>query len=204
MAMNPIMVVLLSFVVLKEALNSWKIAGILSGSIGAVLLTLSSGASTNASYWGDAFLVINSASYAIYLVLAKPMMKKYNPLSLITWIFTLGLIMVVIFPPTSEEVLSTDFQRIPSAVWFKIVYVVVGVTFLTYLLTMYGLKHLSASVSSSYIYVQPVLVILFAYVLSFMGWSADYTATITSEKVALMLLIFFGVYAVTKSSNTKG
>jgi drug/metabolite transporter (DMT)-like permease len=204
MAMNPIMVVLLSFVVLKEALNSWKIAGILSGSIGAVLLTLSSGASTNASYWGDAFLVINSASYAIYLVLAKPMMKKYNPLSLITWIFTLGLIMVVIFPPTSEEVLSTDFQQIPSAVWFKIVYVVVGVTFLTYLLTMYGLKHLSASVSSSYIYVQPVLVILFAYVLSFMGWSADYTATITSEKVALMLLIFFGVYAVTKSSNTKG
>ena len=204
MAMNPIMVVLLSFVVLKEALNSWKIAGILSGSIGAVLLTLSSGASTNASCWGDAFLVINSASYAIYLVLAKPMMKKYNPLSLITWIFTLGLIMVVIFPPTSEEVLSTDFQRIPSAVWFKIVYVVVGVTFLTYLLTMYGLKHLSASVSSSYIYVQPVLVILFAYVLSFMGWSADYTATITSEKVALMLLIFFGVYAVTKSSNTKG
>jgi drug/metabolite transporter (DMT)-like permease len=201
MAMNPIMVVILSFLVLKEALNSWKIAGILSGSAGAVLLTLSSGVDASETFAGDVFLVVNSASYAVYLVLAKPMMKKYNPLSLITWIFTLGLVMVLIFPPTSSNLLATNFQRIPNAVWIKIVYVIVGVTFLTYLLTMYGLKHLSASVSSSYIYVQPVMVILFAYLLSFLGWSADYTASITFEKVAFMMLIFAGVYAVTKSSS---
>jgi drug/metabolite transporter (DMT)-like permease len=203
MAMNPIMVVILSFLVLNEALNSWKIAGILSGSVGAVLLTLSSGADASKTVLGDAFLVVNSASYAVYLVLAKPMMKKYKPLTLITWIFTLGLVLVLLFPPTSADFFATNFQRIPPVVWVKIVYVIVGVTFLTYLLTMFGLKHLSASVSSSYIYVQPVMVILFAYLLSFLGWSADYTASITIEKVVFMLLIFAGVYAVSKSSPQK-
>ena len=78
--------------------------------------------------------------------------------------------------------------------------VVVGVIFFTYLLTMYGLKYLTASVSSAYIYVQPVLVVLFAFVFSALGFADDYTGTITLEKIGYMLVIFAGVYITSVSS----
>ena len=76
----------------------------------------------------------------------------------------------------------------------KIAYIIIGVTFLTYLLTIYGLKYLSPTVSSSYIYFQPVLVIIFAFLFTFLNWSADYTDTITIQKMGYMLMIFTGVY----------
>jgi drug/metabolite transporter (DMT)-like permease len=63
---------------------------------------------------------------------------------------------------------------------------------------MYGLKYLSPSISSSYIYLQPVLVMLFAVLFSVLGVADDYTNTITLNKVIYMLLIFIGVYIISK------
>jgi drug/metabolite transporter (DMT)-like permease len=63
---------------------------------------------------------------------------------------------------------------------------------------MYGLKYLSPTVSSSYIYTQPVMVILFAWLFTVLSWSADYTGTITLEKIGYMLVIFAGVYITSK------
>ncbi len=194
MASNPILVVILSFFILKERISSMKSIGVLMGASGAVLLTLTAGTGKGDSLLGDTFLFINAASYAIYLVLAKPLMSKYSPLTVITWVFTFGLLYILLFPPTINELIRTNLETIPFEAWMKIIYVVVGVTFLTYLLTMYGLKSLSPSVSSVYIYVQPVMVIFFAYVFYSIGFSADYTGSITWLKVIYMLLIFSGVY----------
>ena len=149
---------------------------------------------------GDFFLFINALSYAIYLVIAKPLMKKYSPLTVITYVFTFGLGMLFVYPPVLTELFQTNFAVIPSEAWLKIVYVVVGVTFMTYLLTMYGLKYLTPSVSSAYIYFQPVMVMFFAFSFSALGIAADYTGTITLEKIAYMLVIFLGVYITSHSA----
>lgn len=194
MTVNPVLVALLSYFLLKERLSLWRIGGILLATVGAVLLTLTAGTVHGDSVLGDLFLFINAASYAVYLVIAKPLMKKYRPLTVITWVFTFGLMYVLLYPPALTGFYATNFSTIPFDVWMVIVYVVVGVTFLTYLLTMYGLKHLSPTTSSVYIYLQPVLVIFFAYVLLQFGIAEDYTRTITSKKIAYMLLIFIGVY----------
>ena len=178
----------------------WKSVGIVLGAVGAVLLTLTAGTGKGDSTLGDLFLFINSTSYAVYLVLAKPLMKKYSPLTVITYVFTFGVGFILVYPPTLTEFFTTNFSIIPFDVWIKITYVVVGVTFLTYLLTMYGLKYLSASVSSAYIYLQPVLVMFFAYTLSQLGVAEDYTATITWQKIIYMLVIFAGVYITSVSA----
>lgn len=194
MASNPILVVLLSFIILKERFTPRKLVGILLGAVGAILLTLTAGTGKGDSLLGDLFLFINAASYAVYLVLVKPLMQKYSPLTVITYVFTFGSIFILLYPATLQEFATTNFQRIPLEVWYKITYVVVGVTFLTYLLTVFALKYVTASVSSVYIYLQPVLVMLFAYFLMYLGWSEDFTHTITPQKIGYMLLIFFGVY----------
>lgn len=200
MTVNPILVVILSFFILKESVTWRKSIGIALGAAGAILLTLTAGTGSGDSILGDLFLFINAVSYAIYLVIAKPLMKKYSPLTVITYVFTFGASFIMLYPPTLSEFAQTDFSSITSDVAAKIVYVVIGVTFFTYLLTMYALKHLSPSVSSAYIYLQPVLVMFFAFTLSAIGIADDYTDTITLEKVIYMLIIFIGVYITSSSS----
>ena len=203
MSMNPIMVGVLSYFMLKEKPTLMKIAGVLLGASGAILLTLKGAVGSGDSIIGDLFLIINAMSYALYLVLVKPLMSRYAPITVITWVFTFGLFFVCIFPSTIPDLLQTDFGTIPSEIYLKIVYIIVGVTFFTYLLTIYGLQFLSPTVSSSYIYFQPLLVVLFAFVFSYLNWSADYTNTITFEKITNMILIFLGVYLTSKSSSKK-
>lgn len=201
MAFNPIMVVILSGFALKEKITPIRLTGILIGAAGAVLLTLTGEKTVSETSLGDLYLLINSFSYAVYLVLAKPLMKKYSPLLVITWVFTIGLGFLFLYPPVLTEFSTTNFTSIPFDIWVKIGYVVVGVTFLTYLLTMFGLKYLSPSISSSYIYIQPIMVIGFAYLFLYLGVADDYTSSITLQKIIYMLLIFLGVYLSGKTSN---
>lgn len=200
MTVNPILVVILSYFILKEAITWRKSVGILLGASGAILLTLTAGTGSEDSILGDLFIFINAMSYGVYLVLVKPLMKKYAPLTVITYVFTFGLTFIMCYPPTLSELSVTDFSAIPGKMIAIIIYVVVGVTFLTYLLTVYGLKYLSPSVSSAYIYLQPVLVMFFALLFGVLGFTKDYTNTITLEKVLYMLLIFTGVYLSSSSS----
>lgn len=202
MTVNPILVVVLSFFILKESVTWRKSIGIALGATGAILLTLTAGTGSGDSMLGDLFLFINAVSYAVYLVIAKPLMKKYSPLTVITYVFTFGTTFILLFPPTLTDFFQTDFSTLTQDVLIKIIYVVVGVTFFTYLLTMYALKYLSPSVSSAYIYLQPVLVMFFAFTLSAIGIADDYTDTITLEKILYMLIIFIGVY-ITGSSSFK-
>lgn len=200
MTINPIMVVILSYFLLKERITWKRSSGVLIGAIGAILLTLTAGTGTGDSGLGDLFILINASSYAIYLVIVKPLMSKYKPITVITWVFTFGLMYILVFPLTIPDLMKTNFQAIPFDSILKIVYVIVGVTFLSYLLTIFGLKHTSASVSSSYIYFQPVMVIAFAFLFSYLGVSEDYSETITLEKVAYMIMIFAGIYLTSANS----
>jgi drug/metabolite transporter (DMT)-like permease len=201
MTVNPILVVILSFILLKESITKTKIIGIALGATGAILLTLAGGSGKGDSTLGDLFLFINASSYAVYLVIAKPLMQKYKPLTVITYVFSFGLCFILLFPPTLKDLISVDFSNFTTEITLKIIYVIVGVTFFTYLLTMYGLKYLSPSISSSYIYLQPVLVVFFAFFLSYVGLSADYTNTITIQKIGYMFLIFLGVYTISRKNS---
>ena len=198
MTINPILVVILSFFILKERITARKSVGILIAATGAILLTLTAGTGKGDSVLGDILLFINAASYALYLVLVKPLMQRYSPLTVITYVFTFGLIYILLYPLTLTELFATDFSALTTSIIWKIIYIVVGVTFLTYLLTVYALKYLSPSVSSAYIYLQPVLVMFFAFTLAAIGIADDYTETITWKKVGYMLLIFVGVYITSK------
>ena len=201
MTTNPVIVVILSFFILKEKITGNKIAGILIASIGSILLTLAGGTGKGDSTLGDIFLFINALSYGVYLVIAKPLMQKYKPLTVITYVFTFGIGFIMLYPPTLTELSSTHFEKFTLEITLKVIYVIIGVTYLTYLLTMYGLKYLSPAVSSSYIYLQPVLVVFFAFLFSAIGLSDDYTHTITLEKILYALLIFAGVYIVSKKKR---
>lgn len=196
MALNPLMVFVLALLFSKDKMNATNGLGVLIGASGAILLTLSSRNGPGNAAKGDLFLLINALSYAFYLVLSKPLLLKYSPLQVITYVFSIGFVLLLLFPPTWTYLAAANFSNFPASVWYKIVYVIVGVTFLTYLLTIFGLKYVSATVSAAYIYTQPIMVILFTILFATLGWAANYTNTITLERLLYMLLIFMGVYLV--------
>ncbi len=203
MTLSPILVAILAFFILKERLSGLKIGGILLGAIGAGLLTTRGAQSGDSSILGDFLLLVNAMSYAIYLIIVTPLMKKYSAITVTKWVFTFGMIYIYLFPPVSRDLIAADFSNLPAEVWYKIVFVIVAVTFLTYLLTMYAMETVSATITSTYIYFQPIMVVLFTFVFAYLGWSADYTKSITWEKMVYMLTIFIGVYIVTRSEQLK-
>jgi drug/metabolite transporter (DMT)-like permease len=199
MTATPIIVFVLSMFVLKEKATKNKIIGIVLGAIGSVNLILlgNSTGGTDSSSLGDLFIIMNALSYSIYLVLVKPLMAKYRPLTVITWVFTFGLIYVLIWPFSSSEFILVDWSTMPVDIPWRIVFVVIGVTFLPYLLTVLAMKNVSPSVASSYIYFQPMIASVFIYLSYVMGLE-DYTADFSLWKLGSALFIFIGVYLVGK------
>ena len=193
----PVMVVIFSAILLKEKITTNKITGITIGAIGAILLIWygKSEIGTSSSL-GNIFVLVNACSYALYLVLVKPLMKKYNPITVITWVFIFGFLFV--FPVGIKDVLSTDFSTFTLNTYLTIAFVIVGTTFLAYLLNIYALTKVSPSVNSSYIYLQPVvsfiIVLIYAYLLGVDKYAED----INLIKIISCLLVIVGVYLISK------
>ncbi|GIV44816.1 MAG: hypothetical protein KatS3mg035_1939 [Bacteroidia bacterium] len=99
MVVTPILVLVISNIILREKITFLKIAGIATGISGALFLLLSKGKGSfgNDTFLGDIFIFLNAASYAIYLVIVKPLMFKYHPVTVMKWVFLLGLPMVFPF-----------------------------------------------------------------------------------------------------------
>ncbi len=197
MTSNPVIVLVLASLLIKERVTKNKIIGIILGMLGSIILTLlsASGTSKHASVLGDSFILLNSVSYATYLVLVKPLMAKYKPITVIFWVFFFGL--AYVSPIGIPEAINTEWQHLTMPIIGSVLFVVVGVTFLAYLLNIFALKIVSPSVTSSYIYLQPVMAGLFAWIHSSM-YNSAYAEDITWIKVMCALLIFTGVYLVSK------
>jgi drug/metabolite transporter (DMT)-like permease len=196
MISNPIVVLIFAAVTLKEKISVSKLLGIVLGISGALLLLLfnksfSFGSDTLS---GDLMILINSMSWAAYLVLVKPLMSKYNAFTIVRWVFTFGFIYVM--PFAFSELQEVSWQTIPDKIWQEIAFVVLGTTFFAYVLNTYALRALSPSVVSIYIYLQPFLATLFAIFLY-------HNDTLDLRKLTAAALIIFGVYLVSMPKGKK-
>ncbi|WP_035091352.1 DMT family transporter [Aquimarina macrocephali] len=204
----PIFTVIISYFLLKEPLTLQRILGISIGGIGAVLLIYigNSGVGTG-SLLGNIFVCINALAFAFYLVIVKPLMSKYKPVTVIVWTFLFGFIFM--FPFCIEKLIHTDFNAFVTSNWISLFYVVVGPTFLAYLLNMFALQFVKPTVSSSYIYVQPAVAMILVGVIAYFVVNSQYKGDITITKLLCCTLIFCGVYLISsgqlrwfKKSNT--
>ena len=195
MTTNPIIVLVISFIFLKDKITGYKLFGVLLGIFGAWNLILNSNnmSFSSGSGLGDIFVLINATSYGLYLVLVKPLMSKYNPITILFIVFSFGLIFV--FPFGYNELSLVDWTEIPNNIWFEIGFVVLFTTFFAYLLNAFALKNVSPNTVSIYIYLQPVLASFFA-----IYWGAD---ELKEDKIIAALFIFAGVYLVSKESEKR-
>lgn len=202
MVTTPILVLLLSLIFVKEKVNLTQVVGVLLGGLSAIIFSMQNAEGTSATSMGDLLIMLNAASYAIYLIMVKPLMSKYNALTVITWVFTFGLIVVLIWPASWNELPHVDWQGMSATSIAKIIFVVAGVTFLPYLLMVYAMKKVNATVAAVYIYIQPVLATLFVFMYASLGLE-NYTADINVIKLICTLFIFIGVYLVIRPQKVR-
>ena len=194
---SPIFVVILSFFIFKNKINFIKILGIILGFIGAMILILT--ADSNSSIGrniplGNFLFIINSISYAYYLIIVKPMAEKYDLITLFKWLFLIGLIFN--FPLGINQFLDVDWASLP--LWeavLPMVFVVVGTTCMTYFLNGYALSKITSTEVAVFMYLQPIIGILFAIFTK--------SDTITLIMFIASMLIFTGVYLTSVINRKK-
>jgi len=193
MVSNPILVLLFGIFLATERFSTKKGIGVALGALGAIVLITNGGqlSMNNEYFWGNIMVFINASSYAVYLVLVKPLMQKYKPITVISWVFLFGILFVIPFGWSDFQ--AIQWATMPSGILWRVAFVVIGTTFLAYLFNIYGLKTLNPSTVSTYIYLQPVLASIVAIMAS--SDSLDIT------KIGSSILIFLGVYLV--SHKTK-
>jgi len=192
--LSPIIVFIFSAILLKEKIESMKAFGIASGFVGALILVLytaKTGVNAPNIPMGNLLFIVNSFAYGLYLVLVKPLISKYNIITLLKWLFLLGVIMN--FPVTISQFSEVEWTNLPlKEAIIPMAFVVIGTTFFTYLFNAYALTKLTASSVSSFIYLQPIVGIVFA-----ISTKSD---SLTLISVVGMILIFIGIYLVTKKT----
>lgn len=195
MTSNPILVMLFASIILKNSITKRKLAGVLFGAIGASLLIWMGAqhSEETATFWGDLMVLGNATSYAVYLVLVKPLMSKYKPITVISWAFLFGWIFVL--PFGWSGFLEVQWESITPVEWGSVAFVILGTTFLAYLLNIFALKYVQPTVSSAYIYFQPLFAGLFGWLFAFLG-DAVYDYDFGWAKAICTALIFLGVYLV--------
>lgn len=191
----PLIAMVLAAIFLKEPITGKKILGIAVGATGALLLIMGSsqnGATTakgDHPILGDLLVLLAQCSYAFYIVLFKNFVAKYSAITVMKWMFTYAFICLL--PFSYDSLLATDWLTLGWSQIASILFIVVGSTFLSYVLIIVGQKNLRPTVAGMYNYVQPLVATIVA-----VCWGMD---SFNLSKVLSVVLIFGGVYLVTSS-----
>ena len=199
----PISALLLSAIILKEPITLRKALGVALGCCGAVLLVMSSvrAASGSASVAGlsmgdmrgDLLCFGAQISYTIYLTVFGWLAKRYSIFTVNKWMFLSAT--CIIWPFTAQHVWQTPWSSLSAVTLGEIGYVVVGGTFLAYILMIRGQQVLRPTVVSMYNYVQPIVAVIVSVILGL--------AVFTLTHALAVALIFSGVALVTLSKSRR-
>lgn len=193
----PLIAMILASIFLKEPITGKKILGIAVGASGALLLILGSSQASGTTVkgdnplLGDVFVLLAQCSYAFYFVLFKNFVTKYSAVTVMKWMFTYAFICLL--PFSYSSLLATDWLALDGARIASILFVVVGATFLSYILIIVGQKNLRPTVAGMYNYIQPLVATIVA-----ICWGMD---SFNLTKVLSVVMIFGGVWLVTSSRS---
>ena len=192
----PIFAMILAFLILKEPITVKKAGGVAMGCAGAVILIVTSAAAANSKVGdirGDLLCLGAQLSFALYLSLFSPLIRRYSVITVNKWMFTYATAMIL--PFTFGRVSSIDYAAIPMSTWLETGFVVIFGTYVSYILMMIGQHTLRPTVVSIYNYVQPIVSVTVS-VLTGIG-------VFKPSQGAAVILVCLGVWLVTKSKSRR-
>ena len=192
-SLSPIYTMIVAAIVIKEPITFQKAGGVAISLAGVIYLIISktgnTGGPAETTLFGIFMLILNSLSFSMYLGIFKPLIGKYSVVTFMKWIFLFAF--AVTFPFTSKEIITLDWNAIPSIQLAELAYLIVCATFITYFLIPVGQKRIRPTLVSMYSYVQPIIAIVISI---WIGMD-----TLTWQKVLAAIMVFGGVIIVSYS-----
>jgi len=189
--LSPVLITIFSRVIFKEYLAKRQILGIGIAAVGTYIVV--AGGTTNFSenptfLLGSLILLSTPILWAIYSLLGKKITDKYDPFLVATYVNVLGglcLIPFALIENSFHKIVKISFNG-----WLAILYLAITCSFLGYYIWLYVMKKVGATVTSSFLFAEPLITVLFAIILV--------EETLSSSIILGGFLIFIGVYLVTK------
>jgi len=188
--LSPIIIAVLSARIFKERLTKKQIFGIGIATAGTFMviaggtLSLSGGKDF---LLGILILLSTPVLWAAYSLLGKKTMKKYDPFIVVAYVTMLGGLCLIPFS-FGENSLHQIFRMSLNG-WLAILFLSITCSLLGYYIWFYVLKQVDAAITSSFLFAEPLVTVIFA--ITFVG------EKLNQFMIAGGLLIFVGVYLVT-------
>lgn len=192
-ALSPLVVMLLAAVFLKEPITGKKMAGVVLGIAGALLMItqIDNSASGKNNLWGIFLAIISVTAFSVYLIIIRSVAQKYTTVTQMKWMFLFAAIILVPLGCTeySEQTLFSASWGW-SGVW-ELAFVAILATSVAYFLTPFGMKYLRATTVSVYMNLQPIVSSVAAICVGQDSFSWD--------KPLAAVLVIAGAYVVSTS-----
>jgi drug/metabolite transporter (DMT)-like permease len=162
-ASNPVLIVLLSGLFLKETITKNHIIGMVIALTGVTFI-ITEGHLLTLFQFGfepiDVVLLGAVFSWALYSVVGKVVLRKYSAVESTTYAVAFGTIFLL--PFAFVETSWQDILKADLSTWVAISHMSIFVTVVSFIMYYYGIKEVGAAKASIFINVMPVSAVLMA------------------------------------------
>lgn len=189
---NVIFIVILSVIFLKEKMSFTKSLGVIFSFLGVIFVVFAQMMNEKIIFdelflLGCIFIISSAFCWAIYSIVGKRLLKKYDAFTVITYSFILG---IVFYLPFIFNEITNSVINISSDSWIAILYLSFVCAVFGYLGWYYAIERIEASKAAVFLTFIP----LFAIILS-----SFYGESLTLFFIVGAFLIMFGVYLTQRS-----
>lgn len=149
---GPAMTLLIAILAGKEMGTPAKWLGIALAGSGALVLVgvgLHEG-----SGLGNLLALLNVASYSVYLVISRGLLRRYHALTVITWVFVFGVVGML---PWGMGPALREVGGMSATTWVMMIHIIVFPTVAAYYLNTWALARAESSLVSTFVYLQPAM-----------------------------------------------
>ncbi len=151
----PVFIAIVAAVSGRDRLTPRGLAGVALAILGIAAIT---GFALPAS--GDLLVLLNSLSYAVYVVFAKGPLARHGTATVVAWVFGLG---AVLFAPFGGPALIREAPGWSAGAIGLVAFVVLVPTVFAYGLNAWALRRATPTLVAVYVYLQPLVVTALAW-----------------------------------------
>jgi drug/metabolite transporter (DMT)-like permease len=139
---------------------------------------------SSSHFKGNMLIILASISWAIYTVMAAPLLKKYSPLKLTAITMSIGTLLLI--PFSIKELSRQNWQNISTSSWLGFIYSFLLAIALGYVIWYKGVEKIGSTRTSIYSNLTPIFTAFFAWLVL--------SETITVYYLIGAGIIFLGIY----------
>ncbi|MFC1984088.1 DMT family transporter [Chloroflexota bacterium] len=155
----PIFTAVLAAIFLREKLKLWCWFSIFISFLGVFLIALGEREGVKFDL-GIVLILTATIAAAVYFVLQKPYLIKYTALQLVTYMIWAGTLPLLVFTPG----LIKEVVHAPLEANIAVIYLGLFPSAVAYITWSYALSRAPASITTSFLYLQPLLAVFIAWI----------------------------------------